>query len=203
MKEVIIIGTGGHAKVVANIVELSGDIVRGFLTSDTSLSSFLDKPVLGTDLEFDKFLDCHFIIAIGNQYAREKISSRMVGVKWYTAIHPSAVFPQSTPKIGEGTVISANAVINPSATVGRHCIINTGAIVEHDNIVSDFCHISVGTHLAGHVSIGKLTWVGIGACVRDHITICDDCFIGAGAVVVKDIIEKGTYAGVPAKILSK
>ena len=203
MKEVIIIGTGGHAKVVANIVELSGDRVHGFLTSDKSVITFLGKPVLGSDLEYVNFSDYYFIIAIGNQYVRETISARMDGVKWYTAIHPSAVFPKGKTSVGEGTVVSANAVINPSAKIGRHCIINTGAIVEHDNIVSDFCHISVGTHLAGHVSIGKLTWVGIGACVRDHVTICEDCFIGAGAVVVKDIPHKGTYVGVPAKILSE
>lgn len=199
MRQVIIIGTGGHAKVVANIIESAGDNVMGFLTSDTTFSTFCGKPVLGSDKDYEKFIDYYFIIAIGNQYAREKISSNMKQVKWYTAIHPTAVLPKHDYVIGEGSVISANAVINPASTIGKHCIINTNAVVEHDNYISDFVHVSVGTHLAGHVKIGARTWVGIGACVNNDVTICEDCMIGAGAVVVKNISEKGTYIGIPAK----
>ncbi len=199
MKKVVIIGTSGHAKVVANIVELSGDFVVGFLTNDTTLTSFLGKPILGLDTDYRKYIDNYFIIAIGNQSVREKFVTTMHEAKWYTAIHPTAVFPKQDFAIGEGSVISANAVINPSTTIGKHCIVNTNAVIEHDNIISDFAHISVGASLAGNVKIGARTWIGIGACVKNNIDICDDCFVGAGAVVVKDITEKGTYIGVPAR----
>jgi sugar O-acyltransferase (sialic acid O-acetyltransferase NeuD family) len=199
MKKVVIIGTGGHAKVVANIIELCADEVVGFLTKDTTISSFLGKPVLGSDREYDKFTDYCFIIAIGNAVVREDIAKNMRGVKWYSAIHPSAIISQVGTHIGEGSVISAGAVINPCSTIGKHCIINTGAIIEHDNVIDDFSHISVGTHLAGSVSVGKRAWVGIGACVKNNVNLCNDCYIGAGAVVVKDITEKGTYIGVPAR----
>ena len=199
MKDVIIIGTGGHAKVVADIVMSSGDNLFGFLTSDTDKTSFLGKPVLGNVSDYTKYKDCYFVIAIGSAAAREEISGSMAGVKWYTAIHPASVISKLETSVGEGSVVMAGAVINPLAQVGKHCIINTHATVEHDNIIDDFAHISIGATLAGTVKIGKRCWVGAGSTVIENKTICADCVIGAGAVVVKNIDTPGTYVGVPAK----
>lgn len=198
MSDVIIIGTGGHAKVIADIVLCAGDHLVGFLTNDIDKKEFLGKPILGSDADYKKCKDCYLIIAIGNPNVRERIATSMIGAKWYTAIHPSAIISTIDTVIGEGTVVMANAVINPCSKIGNHCIINTNATVEHDNIVGDFAHISVGTKLAGTVKIGKRTWVGVGATVKNGISVCEDCMIGAGAVVVKNIIESGTYVGVPA-----
>lgn len=199
-KSVIIIGAGGHGKVIADIVRASGDILLGFLDDGHSPSdSVAGIPVLGGVCDYEKHRDAEFIIAIGNAAVREKIASSMIGVKWYTAIHPTAVLSTIETKIGEGSAIMANAVVNPCARVGKHCIINTSAVVEHNNNINDYAHISVGAKLAGTVTIGKGTWVGIGATVSNNITVCNDCMIGAGAVVVKDIAESGTYVGVPAR----
>lgn len=198
MKDVIIIGTGGHAKVIADIVMLSGDNLLGFLTSDTGISEFADRPILGRDTDFSKFKEANFIIAIGNAKTRERISGAMSGVSWYTAIHPTAVVSGLHTEIGEGSAVMANAVINPYVTIGRHCIINSNATVEHDNRISDYAHVSVGAKLAGAVQIGTRTWIGIGASVIQGIEICDDCMVGAGAVVIRNIEQPGTYVGVPA-----
>lgn len=198
MKDVIIIGTGGHAKVVADIVLSARDHLVGFITSDSSIDNFMGWPVLGSDTEYNKFMDCYFVIAIGNSGARERISSSMNSVKWYTAVHPSASVSAICTSIGDGSVIMANSVINPYAQIGCHCIINSNATVEHDNRIEDFVHISVGAELAGTVRIGKRTWIGAGATVSNGISICRDCMIGAGAVVVKNIDISGTYVGVPA-----
>ena len=138
-----------------------------------------------------------FIIAIGDNKKREEIS-HSPNLKFYTAIHPSAQIGLDV-EIQEGTVIMANACINSSAKIGKHCIINTGAIIEHDNIIEDFVHISPNVALGGTVKIGESTHVGIGSIVKNNITICKNCTIGAGAVVVKNIIEEGTYVGVPAR----
>ncbi len=203
MKNVIIIGAGGHAKVVADIIQCSGDHVLGFLVSGTTDNTFLGKPILGKDSDYDLYPDAYFVIAIGNANARERISSNMPNAKWYTAIHPTAVISTLDTIIGEGTVVMANAVINPCAHIGKHCIVNSTAVVEHDNNIDDFVHVSVGTKLAGSVTVGKRTWLGVGATISNGISICSDCMIGAGAVVVKDIVEPGTYVGVPAKKLTK
>ena len=201
MKSVVIIGASGHGKVIADIVQRSGDKIIGFLDDNVPTgSSFIGYPVLGTTEDYKKYAaTATFVIAIGNAAIREKIAGKLEGVCWYTAVHPTAVISDLGTKIGEGTVIMANAVINPGSWIGKHCIINSCAVVEHDNRIEDYVHISVGAKMAGTVSVGKSTWVGIGASVKNNISICDDCMIGAGAVVVKDISEKGTYVGVPAK----
>lgn len=201
MKEqVIIVGASGHGKVVADIVQLAGNQVVGFLDDNPNLSnSFIGLPVLGSVDKFKNYTFCKFIIAIGNAAIRKRISEKMKNVQWYTAIHPSAIVSDVEVSIGEGTVVMANAVINAGTTIGKHCIINSSAVVEHDNHIEDFVHVSVGAKLAGNVHVGNSTWIGIGASVSNNLCICENCMIGAGAVVVHSIDEQGIYVGVPAK----
>lgn len=199
-EQVIVIGASGHGKVVADIVRRSGDTLLGFLDDNETLPpEIAGIPVLGKVADYIKYPDVSFIVGIGNSAIREKIVHQLSNVHWYTAIHPSAVISALDTRIGAGSVIMANAVINPSAHIGKHCIINTAAVAEHDNRVGDFSHISVGAKLGGTVSIGTHTWVGIGATVSNNVSICDHCMIGAGAVVIRDIKESGTYVGVPAR----
>ena len=200
-EKVIIIGAGGHAKVIADIVIKSGDALLGFL-DDTKIGEvFLGYSILGKVEDVCNFgkdkKDIRFIIGIGNNYIRKQIADKY-RLNWHTAIHPSAVTAVDVD-VGEGTVIMANAVSNPSTKIGKHCIINSGAIVEHDNDIGDYVHISPGAAIGGTVKIGELTHLGIGATVKNNISICEECVIGAGAVVVRDIVDGGTYVGVPAR----
>src|SRR5262249_20302521 len=96
-------------------------------------------------------------------------------------------------------VVMANVVINPNTKIGVHSIINTGAIIEHDNHIGDFVHVSPNATLCGTVSVGNGTHIGASVTVKNNISICGDCKIGIGAAVVKDIVEPGTYVGVPAR----
>lgn len=202
-KKVIIIGAGGHAKVIADIIEKSGDQIVGFLDDKIEKNTIIvkDYKVIG-DLNSRFSLsiankDYEFIIAIGDNKKREEIS-KSPNLKFYTAIHPSAQIGLDV-EIEEGTVIMAHVCINSSSRVGKHCIINTGAIIEHDNIIENFVHISPNATLGGTVKVGENTHIGIGSVVKNNITICQNCTVGAGAVVVKNIIEEGTYIGVPAR----
>lgn len=201
-RPVIIIGASGHGKVIADIIQKSGDKVVGFLDDSPKIDKdFIGFPVLGIVGDYKKYEnhDTEFVIAIGNAIIREKIAKKLDGVKWYTAIHPTAVISGIDVEIGVGSVIMANVVINAGAKIGKHCIINSGAIVEHDNRIADFVHVSVGAKLAGTVSVGKSSWIGIGSSVSNNVNICDNCMIGTGAVVIKDIKKRGTYVGVPAE----
>ncbi len=195
MKKVIIIGAGGHGKVAADIISLSGDEVFGFLDDKPpeSLSGF---NVIGNFGDIGKWSDCCYFAAVGNSDIRKKLMSN--NVSWYTAIHPTAVIA-SDVKIGEGSLLAANSVINTGTEIGRGCIVNTAATVDHDCVLGDFVHISPGTHLSGSVSVGSGTWIGVGACVINNIEICGNCVIGAGAAVIKNIDEVGTYVGVPVR----
>lgn len=201
MKKVIIIGAGGHAKVIADIVIKCGDELVGFLDDNTVLpDKIVGYPYLGIISSYHNYADeCFFIIGIGNNHIRKKIADSL-NVKWYTAIHPSSQIAIDTI-IGEGTAVMANAVVNTSAHIGKHCIINTGAVIEHDNVMSDYVHVSPNSALCGTVSVGAFTHVGAGAVIKNNISVCDNVVIGAGATVVKNIKEKGIYIGIPVRKL--
>ncbi len=197
-ESVIVIGGGGHAKVVIDCIRKAGDCAVGILDDALEMGTMVsDVPVLGKIDAFKSYREHKFIIAIGNNAFRRELSKKM-DVRWYTAIHPSAIL-SAYASIDEGTVVSPRAVVNAGASIGRHCIINTGAIIEHDCVIGSFSHVSPAAALAGGVTVGEETQIGIGASVKNGLAICQRCTVGAGAVVVKSIDEEGVYAGVPAR----
>ncbi len=198
-KKVIIIGAGGHAKVIADIIRSNNDDVVGFLDdSFTEEKEFYGSRIIGKSGDYVNYLDdCSFIIAIGNNGVRERISG-LFKCAWYTAIHPSAEV-SSSAVIGEGTCVMANAVVNADAKIGAHVIVNTASVVEHDCVIGDYSHIAPKSVVCGATSVGKNVWIGTGSTVVNLISICDNVMLGAGGVVVKSIDEAGTYVGVPAR----
>ena len=197
-KKLVIIGASGHGKVVADIALKNGYEISGFLDDNNLLKAICGFPVLGRVFENYKYKENHeFIISIGNIIIREKIAQEY-DVSWATLIHPTAVIGMDV-QIGAGTVIMANAVLNPCTNIGQHCIINTGAIIEHDNKIKDFVHISPNAALAGTVEVGARSHIGAGACVKNNTMISDNVVVGVGAAVVKDIKEAGVYVGVPVR----
>lgn len=204
-KNVIILGAGGHAKVIADIIETSGDNLLGFLDDSEERQNTIiynNKKVIGKISDCLKYENTLFIIGIGCNKIRKKIAEQY-NLNWYTAIHPTAVVGNNVT-IAQGSVVMANAVINVDSKIGKHCIINTKVSVDHDNIIEDYVHISPGATLAGTVTIRELTWICAGAIVINNITIEKNNIIGAGAVVVKDIKDSGnTYVGIPVKALIK
>lgn len=202
-KHLLILGAGGHGKVVADIAYRLGYSEIQFLDDDSDKKVCGGYKVAGKCSDFTSY-DADICIAVGNPEIRAKLFAEVKGYRYNlpALIHPSAVISTNV-SIGEGTVVMAGAVINAGAIIGDGCIVNTGASVDHDSQIGDFVHIAVGAHLAGSVTVGKGTWIGIGAVVSNNVTICDGCMIGAGAVVVDDISVRGTYIGVPAKRMIK
>lgn len=198
MKKLVIIGASGHGKVIADIAKKNGyeDII--FLDDNESIKECGGYSVMGTSQDVYE-LQCDTFIGIGNANIRKRIMEKLKenNIPVVKLIHPAAVVAENVI-IGQGTVVMAGAVINPGSSIGDGCIINTCASVDHDCMISDYVHVSVGAHLAGTVNVGEKTWIGIGAVVSNNLNITDGCMIGAGAVVVKDILETGTYIGVPA-----
>jgi sugar O-acyltransferase (sialic acid O-acetyltransferase NeuD family) len=200
--KLLIIGAGGHGKVVADVALKMGKWKEiAFLDDNQSMKSSMDIEVIGKlDDAFKYIREYDIFVGIGDNVKREKIIDKLnyEGANIPTLIHPNAIIGEEV-NLGIGTVIMAGAVINCCTRIGNGCIINTGATVDHDNIIEDFVHISPGVHTAGGVKVGKRSWLGIGSVVINNIYIIDDCKIGAGAVVIKDITESGTYVGVPAR----
>lgn len=199
-EEIVVIGGGGHAEVVIDCIECAGDKVLGILDDGLEKgSTVLGIPVLGKIPEYSRHAGRKFMIAIGSNDVRRRIAESM-SVQWYTAVHPRAVISRYA-RIGEGSVVMANAVVNAGTVIGKHCILNTAAIAEHDNRIGDYVHLSPNVSLGGTVVVGDGVHIGIGAVVKNNISICAGCTIGAGAVVVKNIGESGVYIGVPSKKL--
>jgi len=198
----VIVGAGGHGKVIADIARCNGYDSICFLDDDIQKKECAGYEVIGTLKDATSYTDSEFIVGIGNSYIREKVQNRLVsdGLNVVSLIHPSSVIA-SDVHLGNGTVIMAGVIINPSTKIGAGCIINTGAKLDHDNVIADFVHIAGNSYLAGTVEVGKYTMIGAGATVSNNVSICADCMIGAGAVVVKDIAGSGTYVGVPARKL--
>ncbi len=197
MNKLIIIGASGHGKVVADIAILNGYNEIMFLDDNPNISECAGFRVIGTASMAAEF-DGDLFIAVGNGNVRKHLMDVNSNRYFPILVHPDAVIAKDTT-IGDGTVIMAGAVINPSVKMGRGCIINTCASVDHDCEIGDFVHIAVGSHLSGTVKVGNETWIGAGVTVSNNVNICGRCMIGAGAVVIKNIEEKGTYIGVPAK----
>lgn len=214
MKNIYIIGAGGHAKVIVDIILKRMKIlkeniqIKGFL--DDNYKSKKKEKIFGISIvgdlkkieELKKNNDNYFIIAIGDNKIRKRIFEENKTINYYTAIHPNAILGENV-EIKEGTVIMAGVIINSYTKIGKQCIINTGAIIEHDNNIGDFVHISPKVALAGNVSVGELSWIGIGSNVIQSIKIGTDTLIGAGSVVVKKIGSNIKAYGNPCKEMEK
>lgn len=200
MNRLVIIGAGGHGKVIADNAVKVGYTDINFV-DDRAVGACMGFPIIGTSNEIEALNDgrTDFVIGIGNNGMRKTIAERY-DVNWVTLIHPSVQLGLNVT-VGAGSVVMAGAVINVCAVIGRHCIINSGAVVEHDNVLEDYVHISPNAALGGTVHIGEGTHIGLSAAVKNNIAICPKCTVGAGAAVVKNITESAVYVGVPARKL--
>lgn len=201
-EKLIIIGAGGHGKVVADVAVKMGkwqEIV--FMDNNKSLTQAIGLEVIGSiDDAFKYKTEADFFVAIGDNYLREKIQERLIidGCHIVSLVHPQAILGLDV-QLGVGTVVMAGVVINSSSRIGDGCIINTSSSIDHDNNIGNYVHVSPGVNIAGTVEIGELTWLGIGSVVSNNIHIYRDCTIGASSLVTKDILESGTYIGIPVK----
>lgn len=203
MSGVLILGSGGHAKVIADILRCQGVQVRGFLDDNSAVwgQTRLGLPVLGAIDRYREFESEGLIVGIGANRIRREVVQRLgpaAEALWQNAIHPTAVIADSV-RIGRGTVIMANAVINPDTIIGNHAIVNTAATIDHDCTIADYVHTAPGCHLAGGVQVGEGAFLGIGVVVIPSLFIGEWATIGAGAAVVRSIPDGMTAKGVPAR----
>jgi sugar O-acyltransferase (sialic acid O-acetyltransferase NeuD family) len=189
MSKLIIIGAGGHGKVVADAAACEYVFVDQQANVQEGVHAMKELSSLQSS-------DHQVIVGIGNNETRLQVLAGLRNVA--TIIHKDASV-SSTTSLGEGTVVFAQAAINPDTSIGRGCIINTGATVDHDCKLDDGVHISPGANVGGGVTIGTCSWIGIGASVKHGVTIGKNVTVGAGAAVVSDIPDNATVVGVPAK----
>jgi len=189
-----LIGAGGHAKVIADILVAAGRPPAAFLDDAPQHNQILGITVIkGLVLPEP---DSAVIIAIGDNVTREELARRYT--VFDIAIHPAGHISRDA-EIGPGSVVMSGAVINAGTRIGSHCIINSGAIIDHDCLIRDFAHIAPGATLGGNVRVGVGSMVGLGASVIHGRAIGDHTIVGAGSTVVRDLPSFVVAIGSPAR----
>jgi len=201
-----ILGTGGHAKSIYDIVKNRKKIY--FFDKKKKILNFNEKKFVVRSSEelvnYNKKDLLNVIVAIGNNEIRKKNYNKLKKNKFnfMTLIHPKSYSAYGS-KVGEGTVILQGSLINTDTIIGNNCIINTNASIDHDCVVNDHTHICPGVTIAGNVTIGKNCWIGLGSKIIQNCIIGDNVFVAAGAVVTRNIKSNSMVKGIPAKYEKK
>ncbi len=206
--QVLIVGAGGHGKVVLDIFRAAKEHKPvGFIDSDPSLKEKRvgGLPVFGSSNMLRKLRQQkigHAIVAIGENRTRRRYMALLAenDFELVNAIHPfSAV--SSIASLGKNVVIAAGAVIGPESQIADGVIVNTAASVDHECIVEEGVHLCPGSRLAGRVRVGSNAFVGLGASVIQCLSIGESAIVGAGAAVIADVPPFATVVGVPARVI--
>jgi sugar O-acyltransferase (sialic acid O-acetyltransferase NeuD family) len=204
----VVLGAGGHGKVVADAARAAGIHVVAFADADPARrgTRLLGLPVLDGELEalraFCEREGAQTVVAIGENATRRRVfeALRAGGVPLANVVHPSAVLaPEVT--LGVGVVVMAGVIVNVSSVIGDNAILNTGVRLDHDNTLGAHAHVSPGVCTGGEVKIGEGSHLGVGVSVRNRVSIGAWSVIGVGAAVVSDLPDGVVAYGVPARVV--
>lgn len=210
-KPLIIIGAGGHAKVVLDTALCLGRSVIGLadVNGERHGSKVLGVAVSGDDAWVQSHAPNTVTLAMGigsiaDTGLRRRVFEAFVakGYDFAVLIHPSAVIGRDV-ELGAGTVVMAGAVIQPGCRVGQNAIVNTGAQIDHGGRIGAHTHIAPGTVLSGNVTVGAGVHVGTGATVIQGICIGNDCVIAAGALVIQNSPDNSMIMGIPGREIQR
>jgi len=212
MEKIVLVGAGGHCKVIIDIIKSVGkyDIIGVTDKAYGEQKCVLDIPIIGDDSTLQKLYDNgvkNAFVCVGalqNMIVRDKIYNKLkvIGFNIPVLIHKEAIVSHYA-RVAAGTCVMPGAIINPGAVIDENCIVNTGAVIEHDCSVQRNTHISPKACIAGGVSVGSATHVGMGSTIIQSVHIGNNVIIGAGAVVIEDIVDNVVVVGIPSKIIKR
>jgi UDP-perosamine 4-acetyltransferase len=207
-KPLILLGSGGHAHVLADLIAALGRELTGCV----GLTAAPDAPLapglryLGDETSLAGFPPdtvelVNGVGSVGIAGPRAALFQRWkeAGYGFATLVHPAAVVARHVV-LGEGTVVMAGAVIQTRCTIGANVIVNTRASVDHDCRIGDHVHIAPGATLSGEVVVGQSVHIGAGSVIIQGVRIGDGAVVGAGAAVLRDVPGQVTVTGVPARV---
>lgn len=208
---IVVIGAGGHARVVLDILFSIGayEVVGVVALDGPSYIGRYNIAYLGKDDVLPALLESGEaalaalgVGTVGDNHKRKDLFTRVkaIGYRFPPLIHPRAVVGGDLEQ-GEGLVVAAGATVNPGVICGTNVLINTGAVVDHDCRLGDHVHVAPGAVLCGGVRVGDTAHVGAGATIIQGLTIGEGAVVGAGAVVVRDVAPWTVVAGNPARVL--
>lgn len=206
MKDLILVGGGGHCKSVMDVAESAGFHILGVLDRPEFVGKdVLDYSVIGTDDDIPKYVSkAEFVVTVGfikNPDIRIRLFNQIKSVGGTLAtIVASTAYVSKYAQLGEGSVVMHKAFVNADCKIGSNTIINTLANVEHDCVVGDNVHISTGVMLNGGCSVGNNVFIGSRSVVANCVSVCDNVIVGAGSLVRKTITIPGLYANGPKNL---
>jgi sugar O-acyltransferase (sialic acid O-acetyltransferase NeuD family) len=187
MGNLLIVGAGGHGRVLAETAELLGqwDSIA-FLDDRSDVDTVMDYKIIGKIDEYAKFQNDyeHCVVGIGHNEDRLDLIYCLikVGYKVPVIIHPKAIVSKYS-SIMPGSVILAGAVVSANTNIGTGCIININCCIDHDCIVYDGVHISSGAVIRSGCSIGKLSYIGAGTCIKNGAQLGEGFILGDGELL--------------------
>ena len=209
-KPLVILGSGGHARVLISLLRLQGRAIHALLDDDPAKlgTTLSDLTITGSLETLNTFSpdSVELVNAIGSAHrptARQAIyeTYSAMGYRFATLIHPAAtIAPQAV--IEQGAQIMAGAIVQANATVQHNCLINTSASIDHDTTVGAHTHIASGATICGGVTIGPGCHIGAGATVVQGVTLGQGVVVGAGATVIHNIPARQVVVGTPARAIS-
>jgi sugar O-acyltransferase (sialic acid O-acetyltransferase NeuD family) len=206
MSALLIVGAGGHGKIVADIARNLGRWGKIAFLDDkypgsTKVSEWeIIGKISDANKHLEEFRDA--VVAIGANSTRLELLKKMLGEGFHfpVLIHPDASVSRDTA-LGIGTVVCVQSAIDIDTEVGMGVIINAGATIAHDCRLGDGVHVSPGGRVSGGVKVGECTWIGSGAIVREMVSIGTRVVVGAGSVVIRDVPDQVTVVGVPSRVI--
>ncbi|CAN5118688.1 acetyltransferase [soil metagenome] len=210
MERVVLVGASGLAReVLAVLRETANDTVLGIVDDNAeSLGPEFDRvPVLGVIEDLYRFPDARPLLCVGSGSARERIAERLRvqgfgDASYGTVVDPSVRNPGGCP-IGPGSILLANVTMTADVSVGRHVVIMPGVTLTHDDVIEDFATIAAGVSLGGGARVRRAAYLGMNASVRQNVTVGRYGTLGMGAVLLGDLPDNETWAGVPAVPLAR
>jgi len=207
--KLLVIGSSGHASVLVDAIELTGEYeIAGYADDTLSTGTVrMGYPVLGGLKDAPRIcaeqVISDVVVAIGDNWWRRKVYLDLIekcpNLRFSIVKHQSAIVASSA-KISQGAAILAGSHVGPGSRVGEFCIVNTGSSIDHDCIMHDFSSIAPGVSTGGLVEIGECSAIGVGASISDRISIGGHTVVGTGAVVVRDIPDLVVAYGNPARV---
>jgi len=191
LKEILLIGGGGHCKSVIDVIEQQKKFkIAGIIDNNIKLGTkILDYEVIGKDKDLEKLRKkySYAFITVG------QIKSPDIRIKLFNLLKsldyelPVIISPlayvSKYSEIKEGSIVMHHALINPNTKIGKNCIINSKALIEHDAVIEDFCHVSTGAIINGGVIVRKNSFIGSNSVCKEYIEIKENSFIKAGSLV--------------------
>lgn len=205
MQIYVLIGTGGHATSILDLITSNGGKVQYFVGFNSEVNNLKGIPIVDISQIGNLSIDFNFVFGIGGFEIRNKVLEEIKlsnpTLKFPPLIHPTA-FVSSSAEIGLGTVVFANAYVGPNTEIGNFCVLNTATSIDHDCSIGDQNFLAPGTILAGSVATGEKCFFGMGSLVTNNISIGRSSVVAANSFVNENIPSNSFVTGIPAKLKS-